>query len=349
MNILIYSDVHWCQDSSIVRSMGKKYSTRLEYIIASLNWAEELSKTEKCELVANLGDTFDRPNLNAMELTALREVRWNDEVEHIVIVGNHDSDIKSLEYSSSAVFETMYFSDSDIFRVVSEPVVISAGKRRLCFLPYTIESDRQPLTAYTGTEDNSDVIFFSHNDIKNVQLGKYKSAEGFDLEEIEANSSLFLNGHIHNQGWVSSKILDVGNLCGKTFNEDAGLYPHGVWILDTDTLELKFIENPFALNFYKLTIDEEHPTISSYDLKKNLVLNITCDRKYAESVREEMKSNPDIVAGRLTISEVEERGQEERPTLQLEKTDYLDTFADFVKEKIGNSDLVIEELAAICS
>ena len=47
MRALIYSDVHISQDSSILKSLGGKYSTRLEYIIKSLNWAEELAEKER--------------------------------------------------------------------------------------------------------------------------------------------------------------------------------------------------------------------------------------------------------------------------------------------------------------
>lgn len=37
MKILIFSDNHWSQYSSIVRSRGTKYSTRLEKSIETMN------------------------------------------------------------------------------------------------------------------------------------------------------------------------------------------------------------------------------------------------------------------------------------------------------------------------
>lgn len=77
MKILIYSDLHWCQDSSIVRSLGNRYSTRLEYLIKSLNWAEELAVKQECVCIINLGDMFDKPTLNAMEITALKDIKWS--------------------------------------------------------------------------------------------------------------------------------------------------------------------------------------------------------------------------------------------------------------------------------
>ena len=104
MKILIYSDVHVSQDSSIVKSFGEKFSTRLEYIIKSLNWAEQLATDINCDLIFNLGDMFDKPVINAMEATAIQEVKWSD-IPHYILVGNHDSNVASLEYSSTSILQ----------------------------------------------------------------------------------------------------------------------------------------------------------------------------------------------------------------------------------------------------
>ena len=44
MKYLIFSDCHWSTYTSILRSRGKKYSTRLEYLIESLNWVNKVAK-----------------------------------------------------------------------------------------------------------------------------------------------------------------------------------------------------------------------------------------------------------------------------------------------------------------
>ena len=87
MKYLVCGDVHWCQYSSILRTRGNKYSTRLENLIASVNWVEDLAKKQECEGIIYLGDFFDRPDLGAEELTALQEVKWAN-LKHIFIPGN---------------------------------------------------------------------------------------------------------------------------------------------------------------------------------------------------------------------------------------------------------------------
>ena len=346
MKILIYSDVHFSQDSSIVRSMGDKYSTRLEYLIKSLNWAEELAEKEHCVAVFNLGDTFDKSSLNAMEISALKEVRWSN-LEHFVLVGNHDSNITSLEYSSADALSSI-----KKFHIVSSLSTLLLNDTMLYMLPYITEENRKSLKEYLDEAKEEDIniekkVILSHNDIKGIQLGKYISQEGFSIDDISKNCDLFLNGHLHNSSYISKKILNVGNLSGQTFNEDSFKYSHGCWILDVDTLELTFYENPYALNFYKIEINEKYPSLTSFSFKNNAVLMIKCERKYQESLKKELEENKNIVASKIIIYD-NELVTEEKQEVKLEKLDYLKTFNDFILDSLGNNDIIKEELSRIC-
>lgn len=343
MKALIYSDVHFSQDSSIVRSMGEKYSTRLEYLVNSLNWAEELAEKEHCEAVFNLGDMFDKPTLNAMELTALKDIKWADML-HFILVGNHDSNINSLEYSSSEVLAKI-----PNFYIVSKISHLLLSNTLFWFIPYITEQDRKSLNTYLDYKDprTKNTVILSHNDIKGIKLGKYISQEGFDIKDIESNCDLFLNGHLHNSTYVTKKILNVGNLSGQTFNEDSFKYSHGCWILDVDTLELTFYENPYALNFYKIEINEKYPSLTQYSLKNNRVLMIRCEKSYLEDVKKELEEDKNVVASKVIVynKDIENNFSNE---IKIEKLDYLKTFNDFIINSLGNSELVNDELNKIC-
>ena len=346
MKVLVYSDVHFSQDSSIVRSMGEKYSTRLEYLIKSLNWAEELAEKEKCTCIINLGDTFDKSTLNAMEITALKEIRWSS-LEHFVLVGNHDSNINSLEYNSSEILSNISY-----FHIISRPEELLLNNSLLHFIPYITEDNRKAFNSYVDKSRDEELhienhIVLSHNDIKGFQFGKFKSPEGFDIEEIENNCDLYLNGHLHTPSFLTKKIVNVGNLCGQNFSEDNFKTNHGVWILDTDTLSLTFYENPYALNFYKIEINEKYPSLTSFSFKNNAVLMIKCERKYQESLKKELEENKNIVASKIIIYD-NELVTEEKQEVKLEKLDYLKTFNDFILDSLGNNDIIIDELSRIC-
>ena len=104
MKVCIYSDVHWSQNSSIIRSKGEKYSTRLENLIFSVNWVEQLAWEQNCDCVICCGDFFDSAVLNAMEVSALQEIRWAP-MSHLFLTGNHETNVSSLEYSTTDLFK----------------------------------------------------------------------------------------------------------------------------------------------------------------------------------------------------------------------------------------------------
>ena len=334
MKILIYSDVHISQDSSIVKSFGEKYSIRLEHIIKSLDWAENLAVEKGCKYIFNLGDTFDKPIINAMEATAIQDVKWAP-IQHYVLVGNHDSNVASLEYSSVSILKTLGFE------IVTEVIHLLDHESTFTFIPYILESNRKPLKEYLLTDQD---IVLSHNDIAGFSFGGFLSKEGFQLDEIKNGCKLFLNGHLHNSDYLAKNILNVGNLCGQNFSEDAFRYKHGAWILDTETDELTFFENPYALNFYKI---EYGSTADFAKIKNNSVLSIKCETTKTEQLKTDLEKYKDKVVA-TCITQYEPSVTVSDTTVRLEKVDHLKQFSDFVHERIGNNDIINNELAEVC-
>ena len=337
MRVLIYSDVHISQDSSIVKTFGNKYSTRLEYIIKSLDWAEELAVKENCQAVFNLGDTFDKPTINPMEATAVQDVKWNN-LPHYILVGNHDSNVASLEYSSVAILKKLGFN------IITETTHLKDGETNFTFIPYIMNDNRKPLKEYLiGKND----IVLSHNDIAGFNFGFFVSTEGFSIDEIQKDCRLFLNGHLHNSSFLDKKILNVGNLCGQNFSEDASKYDHGCWILDTDSMSLDFYENPYALNFYKIEYSPNRKHTLS-QLKNNSVLMIKCERKDQDKLQKDLDIiKHKVVATRVLLYDKEVLSSIDS-TVKLEKIDHLKQFTDFIHDKLGNTDLVNSELSEVC-
>lgn len=324
MKVFVVGDVHWSQNSSVVRGMGRRYSVRLENLIGSVSWAEEEAVRSGAEEMVYLGDFFDRPELNSMEITALREVKWNN-LPHKVLVGNHDASVASLEYNSANVLSGLGFE------VIDKP--LNDGK--ILYLPYIPEADRKPLGyyMYEGTR-----VVFSHNDIKGIRYGPYESAVGFPIGDIEASGALFVNGHLHNHCEVAKGVVDLGNLTGQNFSEDARAYPHVAMLLDLDTLKYEYIENPHALNFYKLEYPKDFPIM----LKPNAVVSVKARRDDAEALRG-ILSGPNVAFSRVTWEA--EAGTHEHAT--LERADHLVMFREYALGQLGNDPIAEEELSEV--
>ena len=343
MKLLIVGDIHWSTYSSIVRSRGKHFSTRLEYLIKSLSWVEKISTEYGCEEEIFLGDTFDKENLTAEELTALSEVEWNhtSRLKHF-IVGNHESGISSLVYNSTqALYRLGAVEDVPYLYPLDD-------KTEILFLPYIVEDNRRPLKEYLEDRDTSKkLIVFSHNDIKDFQMGMFISKTGFSMDEIGRLSDIYINGHLHNGSWISDKILNLGVLCGQNFSEDAFKYEHHIAILDTDTLKVEFIENPYALNFYKIDIEKESDLKVLDRIKDNAVISIKCLETLKESLMKKLENNSKIVTYKVIYTR-ERTDVEVEDTIDLGSNDHLKQFKDFIIELLGNTDVVKEELMEVC-
>lgn len=327
MKLGIVGDVHLSKTSSIVRSFGSKYSTRLENILDSVNWAEEILKD--CDEIIYLGDFFDTPNLDAQEITAFTEIKWNDK-PHTMLVGNHDMGSSDLSISSMHLFNLI-----PNFTLITKPTV----KENILFLPYILEENRKPLKDYLGKAK----IVFSHNDIKGIQMGQFLSQTGFETKEIEKLTDIFINGHIHNCGKFSNgKGINLGNLTGQNFNEDATKYNHSVMILDTETLEYELVENPHAFNFYKLTKIKDIENI-----KNNAVVTLKVKSSEAQKGKEALEDKR-IVASRLML-EPDTTGALENLELQEEliQINHLEEFNKYIVNELGKDKLVLEEIQEV--
>lgn len=344
---LLYTDVHFSEFSSIIRSQGKNYSTRLEYLINSLNWAENQAELNNCDEVICLGDFFDKPDLNSRELTALREIKWC-KLPHIFIVGNHEASVKSLKYNSVTALQ------NNGFEIIDKPTIKYGFGYEILLLPYITEDERKELSYYWNrcrehvfiTQEVKRPIILSHNDIKGIQYGVFESKEGFDVSDIEKSCDLFLNGHLHNGSKFCRNGINLGNLTGQNFSEDAFKYDHSVFILNTQKNTLESIENPYAFNFYKIDCTGNNFN-DLYKIKNNSILSIKCDESSKNKLDEVLKELSDkILERRVTL--VRDAINVNVSIDELKKEDHLVEFVNFCKERIDNTEILNVELSEVC-
>ena len=346
MKILVCGDVHWSQYSSIVRGRGEKYSKRLENLIKSVNWVEQLAWSCGCEAVINLGDFFDSTQLSAEEVSALKEVQWAP-IAHVFITGNHETNVSSLEFATNDLFNI-----HGDFVVISKPECfhIEGANVEFAYIPYILERDRQPIEYYL-TPYKETRIMFSHNDLKDIQYGAFLSTEGFTVEEIENNCDLCFNGHIHHCSQVSPKIINSGNLTGQNFTEDAYKYSHCVQIFDTDTLHVDFYENPHAMNFYRIdftSLTESDAVKALEKIKTNAVLTVKTNYKSKDHIQELLNRtdiSEKILQYRITVEP--ELTEVESTKNEFETVDHLKQFENYVARCIGSNDIIKEELSIV--
>lgn len=344
MLICVYADNHWSSYSSIVRSRGKKYSTRLENQIATINWVEKLAEDRGCEKIISLGDFFDKAELNSEELTALNDIAWHQDITHRFVVGNHEISIGSSVYSTAHTLGLL-----DRVGVISEPYQEKEGDTELCYIPYMNNAGEKTINEMFG--EHSKRIVFSHNDIAGVQFGMYVSKEGLNVDSIEKDCALFLNGHLHNKSSICNHAYNIGNITGQNFSEDAINCNHCAVILDTDTLQMEYIENPYAFNFYKFDFTDssrEYIKKCLSKLTKTSVVSVKVNEDDEEFTKGLIKDNSSILESRLVINFVHSDDCFKDEEQFLTQLDHIQKFHDFVLTNIGNDDVIKEELSILC-
>lgn len=336
--LLICGDVHWSKYSSILRSRGKDFSTRLENLIESVQWVENLGVAEGVDQMVYLGDFFDTADLSAEEITALEDVCWNSKTHHF-LVGNHEMGSNDLKISSTEIFNMRMG-----MLVITSPCTYHIGDIELCFLPYILEENREELSYYFDSpKEEYKRVILSHNDIAGIQMGMFVSKEGFEIEDIENNCDLFLNGHLHNGSKVTDKIYNVGNLTGQNFSEDILTYKHKVCILDTETLELKWVENPHSIGFVKFN------SLDSFKVARfELVPELTCTvvRIKEEEVTEARELLKGYLASKLIVAPQEKKENVEHEEQNL-GMNHIESFIEFVRETFEPSEILEEELEKV--
>lgn len=349
MRLFIFADPHWSSYSSIVRSRGDKYSTRLENLIDTMNWVEEEALKQNCNAIVCLGDFFDKSELNSEEITALQEIKWSD-LPHYMLIGNHEMGRGNLEHTSSHLFKLM-----PNVNVLNFPFVYDTYKgTKILFLPYILETHRKPLKEYvTNPTINEDLIILSHNDIAGIQMGKFVSTSGFSIKEIEENCKLFINGHLHNEAEIGRNIINIGNITGQNFSEDAFKYSHNAIVLDTEEHTVDKINNPYSLNFYKLDLTYMRPIIDDKDICKSIdslrypaVATIKVNSDCEFMVRDLLSDAKNIIECKLLV-ERSHTNINDTVTSNTSSVDHISKFIEYVNNNISNDAITNDELERI--
>ena len=298
----LYADPHFSQSSSIIVGKRGDFSGRLDNLIRSFDWMNQLFQDHKVDQIICLGDMTDKPNLTAEEITALSKCHID---HHILLVGNHcrsdtSGSINSLNLFSRVIYNPEYLDD----------------KQEVLMLPYS--------STVIEFKENPKIIL-SHNDLKGYNFGYgHVSSAGYEISEILDHCQLFINGHLHNGGWVvKDRIMNLGMLSGMNFSSCGGEWEPSVAILDTDTLKIELFTNPIAYRFKKISCS------SLIELKKYLdklpeegeyVLQVKVPSEISIEVRKLLDQSRRVVASRV-ISEMKVSSQvKESPTKEVTPT-----------------------------
>lgn len=211
-------------------------------------------KERGIKTIFHLGDFFERRKFSNHE-TLFRikkcflEPLVENDIEMHLLIGNHDVAHKnSNKVNGADLFLTQFKSHITFY---TEPTSVAFPDRTVHFIPWI------------NSENYNEAKEFIDKSVPSLMLGHFDIA-GFKMHQ-EGNPSdhglpmdwfrsqeLVLSGHFHTQSKISN-VHYIGNPFELTWSDFKD--PRGFWIIDLETLEMEFIQNPDRM-FFKIVYDD---------------------------------------------------------------------------------------------
>ena len=310
MKLGIYSDVHVVNKSSIMpyHSMDSKYSVRLQMIIDTFKWMYDVFETENVDIICNCGDLFDSHTVRAEELNAVSDCyRYSKGTREIHIVGNHEIFDNNRNFYSTAMLKNFPFIE-----VYDEPQKIDDT---ISILPYmrTKEITDKLLKSL------SNKVLLSHIDIMGSHLrADYIMDTGVNCELLSDYFDMTINGHLHTAEKLpttKNDVWNIGSVTSLSFADNSNYIP-SVCIYDTETYNLKRINNPYAILFRKihanstkdiinkineLNIKNKH-NFSVNNGQYKYILDVSVPYEIKDKIKDVIDNYDNIISSKVVIS-----------------------------------------------
>jgi DNA repair exonuclease SbcCD nuclease subunit len=306
-----------------------------------------------------LGDTFDRRKyINYHTLKNSREIFFDKlqkrKIEYHAVVGNHDTYFTNTNEVNSV---SLLLREYDNFHIYEhEPIELTFGSIRIMMIPWLTKTNFEIcMSAINNT--NVDILM-GHFEIKGFEVLKGSICDhGLEKDIFKKIESVY-SGHFHHPSEYEN-IKYLGAPYEMIWSDYAG--KRGFHILDTETRDLTFIENPYRI-FHKIYYDDTDMTVEDLmsinieSLRDTYIKVIVKNRtntylydlflnKLAESGAADVKSIEDSL--NLESSNINDILDETQDTKDILHT-YIDTIETSVdKNKIKNEidNLYLEALS----
>lgn len=332
MKILLITDQHFGvrNDNQVFIDKYRQFysETVLPYI-----------RKNKIKNVICLGDTFDkRKAINFHSLDAAREMWFDplrDEGVHMwMILGNHDIYYKNTVKINAP--ESL-LEGYDNITIISSPTELRFDDRDILLLPWICDDNRG--VTERKIEQTSATVCLGHLELTGFEALPGVRMEHGDDPAVYDKFDLTCSGHFHMKSRKGS-INYLGNPYQLYWN-DYG-QRRGFHVLNTDTLKLTFVKNPFDI-FSKIYYDDvtydyseipDHSNLKGSYVKlvvENRTNQIWFDRyvKYLQDVGvADLKIIEDV---NLELEEVDESIKTEDTVTILEN--YVNDLEDSIDKK----------------
>jgi DNA repair exonuclease SbcCD nuclease subunit len=236
--------------------------------------------------ILHLGDVFDKRKTVNLQILNLYRQQFLHPLENmgcrmIVTAGNHDCYYNNTNKTNSP---QELLGGWDNVEVHSSPSTIEIDGVKVLLLPWRNQSNEDVFMAELSTSEAK--LAVGHLEIAGFK--KYKMDSKCDVgmtRDPFERFDLVLSGHFHHKS-SDKNIHYLGQPYEMTFSDLGD--PKGFHILDLNTLEFEFIQNPYKM-FHSITYDDKGKTLDK--LLKELTPPSQFSNSYVKVIVQN-KTNP---------------------------------------------------------
>lgn len=260
MKIALITDTHWGirSDNESFHNISKKFMDEVFFKYIDDN---------EIRTVIHLGDLVDRRKyININTARRLREdfiePLAERELDTHIILGNHDVYYRNTNEVNS-VKELIKDRYPNIKLYENEATEINFDGLDILLIPWICEDNHEQVFEKINTTKAQ--VAMGHLEIKGFEMFKGSGAShGFDRTAFN-KFDMVMSGHFHHRS-TDGQIYYLGAHSEFTWSDYND--PKGFHIFDTETRELKFIQNPFKM-FSKVEYDDSEGDIQdTFDYSK---------------------------------------------------------------------------------
>jgi len=195
--------------------------------------------------VCILGDVFDkRKQTNHITLSKAKEILFTplskNKINTIILAGNHDLPTKNSTKNSSIKLLLAHYDNIDI---VDVPTEYTMDGTKILMLPWICENNE--ILTFQKINKTEAKYCFAHLELSGFCMNAgYEMKHGMDASLFKKFKRVF-TGHYHHKS-SKGNISYLGTQYELTWMDFGDI--KGFHILDTDTGELEFIENPIKMH-----------------------------------------------------------------------------------------------------
>jgi DNA repair exonuclease SbcCD nuclease subunit len=224
-------------------------------------------KENNIKHVCHLGDVVDRRKfINFVTLNSWRkrffDVLKNEGITMDVIVGNHDVYFRNTN-EVNAMNELFYGYDN--IKVYIDPIDIDYDGLSVALVPWINSTNYEQSIEFLNKTKSQ--VVFGHFEIAGFEMDRGNISHGGLDRKLFNRFDTVLSGHFHHKS-SSGNITYLGNQYEITWADSGD--QRGFHVIDTDTREVEFVQNPHTI-FHKMSYDDterEFEYWNSYDFSK---------------------------------------------------------------------------------